>query len=281
MAEDVGVVVVHYYREVELDRLLGELVGTHEIAPDRVIVVNNGGDASRLAEIRRRRFVRWIDLDNPGYGAAVNAGVRELEGIEFILVLTHEVMLEPTAITCLATALSSDSRIGVVGPLLRDSRTGLVWSAGGVTSRIRRLPRHRAAGAESVPGGNLDSEWLDGSCFMVRQRDLSEWAALDERFFLYFEDVDLGLRILRQGRRVVAVCESTAWQSPSGHLDQFYATRNLLWLFRKHRMRGPFGLYVFETLGRLAFGWIAKPAGAGERRSKRWSGLREGMARLS
>lgn len=279
MTESFGVVVIHYRREHDLARLVSELIGAHRIDSDRIVVVDNGGDVDALDAIRRDHAVRWVRLDNPGYGAAVNAGVRALPGLDLVAVLTHEAVLEPGALDALADVLATDPAVGMVGPVLRDSRSGAIWSAGGVTSRVRRLPRHLDAGTESTIATDRDVEWLDGSCFMVRREEFLDAGGVDERFFLYFEDVDLGWRYRIRGRIVRVSPRAIAWQSPGGHLDQFYATRNPLWLFRKHGLRLPLIAYTVETIARLTIGTIVKPRGARQRQSRRWAGLRQGLAR--
>lgn len=279
MGDQLGVVVVHFHRERDLTRLLDELTGVHGIPADRILVVDNGSDAGALDDVRARLSVRWIELDNPGYGAAVNAGIRALDGVEQVLVLTHEVRLDIGSIERLSRALTLDAGVGLAGPVMLDTRDGRIWSAGGLSSRVRALPFHRAAKAELIDSGDLDAEWLDGSCFLVRRRDFLEWGGLDDRFFLYFEDVDLGWRLQERGVAVRVVGSAVAWQSPGGHLDQFYATRNALWLFRKHRRWLAFGLYAIESCARLTLGSVLKPRGVPLRQAKRWAGLREGLSR--
>lgn len=281
-ADNVGAVIVHYQREADLSSLLDQLTGRHGVPASRIVVVNNGGDESTLTDIRTGTGVGWLDLDNPGYGAAVNAGVEALPPeAELVLVLTHEVSLEAGGIEALASAIA-DPLVGLVGPLLLNPGKGTIWSAGGVTSPVRRMPRHLRSGTSTRPTGPVDAQWLDGSCFLVRRSDFDDLGGLDETFFLYFEDVDLGWRVRRElALSVRCTPTAIAYQSPGGHLDQFYATRNLLWLLRKQRQWLAYVLYSAETLVRLTLGTALRPRGSRARQSKRWAGFTQGLRKPS
>ena len=273
---DLGVVVVHYRRERDLDRLLGELLEVHGLDAASIVVVDNGSDEAHIA-VPRARGTRWLQLENPGYGSAANAGVAALPDHDRVVILTHETSMQPGALAALEAALA-DPTVGLAGPVLRDSRTGMIWSAGGTSGRLRALPAHRAAGELAVADSIPDAQWLDGSCLAVRRADWLHWGGFDERFFLYFEDVELGWRVSATGRRVVVVPAAIVSQAPGGALDQYLATRNMILLLRTHRRHVALALFLAETIARLAFGGVVRPRGARLRLSRRWAGLRDGLA---
>lgn len=271
-----GIVVIHYHREHELDRLLGDLIEHHGVAEASIIVVDNGSDDA-LVSAAMARGTRWLHLDNPGYGAAANAGVASLPDHDRIVILTHETVVLPGALPALAAALD-DPCVTIAGPVLRDSRTGAIWSAGGSSRRFRALPAHHGAGSREMVEPLPEAEWLDGSCLAVRRATWLDVGGMDERYFLYFEDVDLGWRVRSMGGRVVVVPEAVVTQSPGDALDQYLATRNTILLFRSHRRRVALALFVAETLARLSIGSILRPRGASGRAARRWAGLRDGLA---
>ena len=274
-----GAVVVDYFRTTEASELARRLATDEAFAS--VVVVSNG---SRDEELRRAREalaglpVEVVSLPNPGYGAAVNHGAELLRGrVDHLLVLTHEVRIDPSSAVALSGALAADPRVGLVGPLLLESPSGPVWSAGGTRTRVRTLPQHRDQGSrqEEVVGRARPAEWLDGAAFMVRLDDFLALGGVDDRFFLYLEDVELGSRYRRAGAEVVCLTTVSAEQASSGALDHFLATRNVLWLLRLERRRGRAALWVLETCGRLVLGRLR--AGDPERHSQRLRGLRQGL----
>ena len=238
-ASRLGAVIVHFHRERDAARLVQDLV-THQGVPGRnIVVVDNGSTGDRLLqELADRSVTPTVErLDNVGYAAGMNHGVRCLpDSVDIVLMLTHEVVLGAGCVDRLSTVLAADPRIGAVGPLLL-SGPASVWSAGGELSQMRHLPHHRDLTLGPNEGPNhhpSECAWLDGAVVMVDRVALSEIGGLDERFFLYAEDVDLGLRLNRHGHLVVVVPDARASQSPSGDIDPFLWTRNTFLLLRAH-----------------------------------------------
>ena len=277
-----GAVVVHYYRESSLSRLLTNIVTVQAIRPGNIVVVDNGSDEEAIKGVRLEHDgVRWIQLNNPGYGSAMNAGVAALpEEVDVLALLTHDVVLEGKCLHNLRTSLLSSTLNGLVGPLLLDlSSPGTVWSAGGAVSPVRKLPYHLDRGTTERPNSSLRRvEWIDGSVCVLRRQDYARVGGMAEHYFLYFEDVDFGWKFgSRLGKYVLCDTGAVAGQSPSGALTQYLATRNLLWLFKEHRMNIAWLLFLLETMFRLIIGPVARPRGALSRWRLRAMGLAAGL----
>jgi GT2 family glycosyltransferase len=272
----VGLVIVHYRNEKALAATLGCL--EHEgLLALPTVVVDNGGAVGPMGQIRQRhRGIRWLTLDNPGYGAAVNAGIRAHPAdVSMVCVLTHEVLLRRSVVERMVEALAV-SPMTIVGPKLVDGRTGGVWSLGGRQSRWTGKPAHvrHERRAVDMPYPGLEAEWLDGAVFAIRRADFEKIGGINEDFFLYFEDVELGWRLRRLfGGRVLVLPQVSAEQSPGGALDQYLATRNMLYLLWIQRRWGALALFMLETMLRLTVGAMVKPVGARDRGRRRMAGL--------
>jgi N-acetylglucosaminyl-diphospho-decaprenol L-rhamnosyltransferase len=279
----VGAVIVNYHRTHDAARLAVELVRDHGIPPERVVLVSNGSGEQEMDEARRElpQGVTVLELPNPGYGAAVNAGVRLLAGrTDFIAVLTHEVRLGAGSTRRLAEYLFTHPEAGMAGPLLLDlADPSRIWSAGGTRTRCRRLPANRLLGqpVSRAGGTEVDALWLDGAAFMVRTDALLELGGVKESYFLYMEDVELGSRFRAHGLRVVCLGSVVAAQATGGGPSTFLATRNFLWLLRAERAWIAQLLWVAECLLRLVvIGWL-RPHNAVHRQRERLHGLVEGL----
>ncbi|MAY51202.1 MAG: hypothetical protein CMH38_15045 [Microbacterium sp.] len=275
----VGAVVVHYFREADLEGMMVNLIERHKIRPQDLVVVNNGGSAELLTN--PRKIVpeeNWIDLDNPGYGAAVNAGAACLQDkVDYLLVVTHDVTVADGTIATLVSHLHATPTTGLVGPQLDDSRDGSVWSTGGLQPAPFFRPANRKT-LVSTAESTLEADWLDGACFMIRSDDFKLLGGLEESYFLYFEDVDLGWRVRSiLGKRVRCIQTARASQAPGGNLDQYLAARNLQWLLARQGHHWARTLFVLELIVRLVVGTIGKPVGAKERQKKRIRGLIAGL----
>ncbi|MGO4536391.1 glycosyltransferase family 2 protein [Leifsonia sp. 2MCAF36] len=178
-----------------------------------VVVADNGTtDIVRLREIAAMWSATLIELpENVGYGAGMNAAVAALTAEhEHILISNPDVRLAPGALAELSRLLDADPSAGAVGPKILNE-DGTVYPS------ARRLPSLRTGIGHSILepiwSGNpwtrayhadatIDvrtSGWLSGACQMVRRAAFDQLGGFDDGYFMYFEDVDLGLRIGQAG----------------------------------------------------------------------------------
>lgn len=208
----VAVVVVTYFPGQSLQRFLDTLAGASSREAAIVLVDNGSTDgAPELAASRAGvRLVRTTE--NIGYGAAANRGVAELtDDIGWVVIANADLEWEPGALDELLSAARRWPRGGAFGPLIRELDGGVypsarqlprlgrgighallanVWPGNPWTRCYRQnhgTPRERAAG------------WLSGSCLLLRRDAFHAAGGFDPRYFMYFEDVDLGDRIGRAG----------------------------------------------------------------------------------
>ncbi|HEX8122849.1 MAG TPA: glycosyltransferase family 2 protein [Solirubrobacteraceae bacterium] len=229
-----GVVVVHYRFWPDIEATLDALWAS-TLRPDAVLVVDDCSPDGSAEELRRAR--PDVDVivapENRGVIANFDAGLEELRrrGMDAILMLTHETVLEPDALELLAARLDSSPSTGAVGPLLGfSSRPDTVFSAGGQllagtwqnphAGMYEPLAEWRGTGLRRVP-------WLDGACVLVRTAAMADVGRLPTRYFHYYDDVELGVRLNQAGWRVECVTGAVARQEP-GLLSEYYRVRNRL-----------------------------------------------------
>lgn len=215
-ATDVGVIVVTYGSEQVLPAFLASIplasVGNVTV----VIADNSASDVT--AELAASAGAEYLSLDNRGYGAAINAAERTLPpSIEWLLISNPDVVVEPHAIDILRKAAAADSQIGAVGPRIVNPDGSVYPSARSVPSLrtgvghavfSRIWPRNPWTRAyrrddDSTNPRRRDAGWLSGACLLVRRSAFQGIEGFDEEYFMYFEDVDFGLRVGRAGYRNV------------------------------------------------------------------------------
>jgi N-acetylglucosaminyl-diphospho-decaprenol L-rhamnosyltransferase len=215
-----------------------------------VVLVDTGSvDGTADAVRRAHPGTEVLVLDNVGFGRAANAGVRRT-GAEVVVVCNADVRFDPGSVEVLARRLWSDPAVGAAGPLVRypDGRPqasardvpafttavghallSRVWRANPWTRRYRRT--------DADPTRARDAAWLSGCTLAVRRRAFEDVAGFDPAYFLYVEDVDLGVRLRRAGwrlryepdarvvHRVGASTGRRRWWALTTHarsLDRFY-----------------------------------------------------------
>jgi len=214
----VGIVTVAYRSNHVLDGFLDSCRAAGAGALSIVIVDNAPGgqdDASGLAAAHGADYIALPQ--NPGYGGAVNAGVRALpDAVDWVMISNPDVVLAPGAIDLLRAAGEADPAIGAVGPAVLNPDGSVYPSARAVPSLRtgighalfvnlwQRNPWTLAYRRETGASDQArDAGWLSGSCLLVRRSAFDAIGGFDEGYFMYFEDVDLGFRLGRAGYRNV------------------------------------------------------------------------------
>jgi GT2 family glycosyltransferase len=233
----IAVVVVTFSAPSDLlDRCLAAI--TSSAGVDRVIVVDNGGRAAPTVA-----GVEVVRVANRGYGAAANAGfdVARTGGAGLIALLNDDVIVRPGWIAPLVAEFDAagTAPVGAVQPML------LFADGDPEHDRVNSLGvrlRHDGSGVDvglgdpppDVPFA-ADIALFTGGAVMFDTRFLDATGGFDERYFLYYEDVDLGLRGAERGWRyriaTASVVEHVGGATTGGdpRRTRYLQERNRLW----------------------------------------------------
>jgi N-acetylglucosaminyl-diphospho-decaprenol L-rhamnosyltransferase len=154
-----------------------------------VIIVDNASVDETLNEVERHLpNAQWVALEkNMGFGAANNLGVK-MATTEFVLLLNPDCSLHPGAVAALVETADEHQDAAAVGPQLIDRHgkpdLSYRWRSGAWQSR--------GSGASGVTCVGFFS----GACMLIRRTAMCKVGGFDDRFFLYYEDDDLCLRLL-------------------------------------------------------------------------------------
>jgi GT2 family glycosyltransferase len=181
-------------------------------------VIDNLSENGTVAMVRRTfPDVTVIEKEeNVGFGRAVNEAFRQTTG-SYVLVLNPDIVVHPGSIERLHRYMESNRDVALCAPKLLNEDGTLQYSCRtdyslGVylfrrTPLRRWFPNHRIVRDHLMAtwdhASARDVDWVLGAAFMLRRSAFQENLVMDERFFLYFEDVDLCLRLRRAGWRVV------------------------------------------------------------------------------
>ena len=154
--------------------------------------------------------------ENTGYAKAVNWGIRESSG-EKIFVLNPDTVVKKDSIKKLIDYMDSNPSAGLVGPRLLNFDGTPQQSAFRFykipTILCRRTPLGRTGYGKKILeefmlknmdlGKPAEVDWLSGAAIMASRSAIEKIGPMDERFFIYFEDVDWARRFLQQGYKVI------------------------------------------------------------------------------
>jgi hypothetical protein len=210
------VIIVSFNTRNDLLACLDSLAAGRPRDLRQVVVVDNAS-SDGSADAVRAAFpsVAVIALDrNAGFAAANNAGIRATTA-PLILLLNSDTIVPPGAIDAMVARLASRADAAVLGPRLVDASGRAELSFGRMMSPVNELRQKllvrwqaRQVGPavrwiERATREERAVDWVSGACLLVRRADAEAVGLLDERYFMYAEDVDFCAAIRRRGRTVL------------------------------------------------------------------------------
>lgn len=202
-----------------------------------VTVVDNGStDESRSVAEASPLEVEWIQLEeNVGFAAGNNLALRRARE-PFVVLLNNDVRFEPSWLGAVLAPLRADERIAGAGGLVLDADGVLVESAGDYVSTAGHVHQNGYGQAPETVVIDRRPTAITAAACAFRRRALEQVGFFDERFFAYYEDVDLCLRLRLAGWELALEPEATvrhAGHGTSRGSARFEAigVRNLLYLF--------------------------------------------------
>jgi GT2 family glycosyltransferase len=203
---DLSIIIVSFNARPDLERCLQSLHDAPPAALHEVLVVDNGSTDGSVAAARRWPEVRVIEVGaNVGFARANNIGIRASAGTNLLL-LNSDTIVPPAAIDQLLGELARDPDVAVVGPRLVDAAGRAELSYGrmiGPLNELRQKRRARGGAIEDLTSQRLHPDWVSGACLLVRRADAEAVGGLDERYFMYTEDVDFCAALRARGRRIL------------------------------------------------------------------------------
>lgn len=164
---------------------------------------------------------------NRGFAHGNNIGIAHARG-KYVLIMNPDIVVRSGALEALADFLERHPRVAAVGPKLTNPDGSLQYSCfhfpdlfipfyrrtvfGVLPFARRAIARYCMASANHAKAQAVD--WLLGAAIMIRKSAIDAVGLMDERFFLYFEDVDWCRRFWEKHHEV--------WYVPEASLTHFH-----------------------------------------------------------
>lgn len=217
-------VVILNYKTADLTiGCLESLVGEVQAAPDmQVVVVDNNsqdGSAEQIqAAIDAQGWKSWATLmpldRNDGYASGNNAAIRpalsSAQPPQYFLILNPDTVVRAGAVQALVDFMDQHPQVGIAGSRLEDPDGTPQCSAFRFPSILGELEGSIRLGivsnllsrwkvAPPVPETTCQTDWVAGASMIVRREVFETAGLMDEKYFLYFEEVDFCIAAHRAG----------------------------------------------------------------------------------
>lgn len=273
---DLSTVIVNYRSRIPLLDCVASLAVDAAGYKHEIVVVDNDPAGGTLEELARRfPKVRGIaNAENVGFARAVNQGIAATTGT-FVMIVNPDCFVERGSTTALVGYLRAHPRTGVVGPRMIGRDGKLQYSARSFPEPLtflfnryslltRLFPRNKYSRRYLLSDWDHASvrsvDWLSGACLMVRRSAIEEVGPMDEKYFMFNEDVDWCRRMKLGGWDVVYVPEAMMHHDIGASRRKVAAKviierhRGMIHYFHKYHPANPLVRFAADTIIRLRAG---------------------------
>lgn len=243
----VSVVLVNFRGAADTIEAIGHLKATDwpEDRLEIIVVENNSGDDSAQVIAAAAPDVTLIvSPTNDGFAGGCNRGVAAATG-EFLAFLNNDAKPDPRWISSAVERFAESDRIGAVASRVLDWDGELVDYVGSAMTWFGM--GYKPDTAQKEPPTSMERRDVlfgTGSAMFVRRDVYEELGGFDERYFMFFEDVDFGWRLNLRGWRFAYEPASLAYHKHhasmgafGSHAENYLLERNALFTLYKNLER--------------------------------------------
>ena len=215
-----------------------------------ILVIDNGSKDDSPSLLNDSLIdASFLELpENLGFAGGANVGLRKAldEGYDHCLLINNDAFPARDMLTRLIAQLSED--IALLSPkILYESQPDKIWFAGASQDPNSLELRGRAQGTSDGPQWmeSRDVDYLLGTCLLVNLDAVKEVGLMDDRFFMYYEDLDWSIRFRKAGYRLRLVADAHLYHRVSvssggtnSPLRRYHLARNGTIFYHKHSQDG-------------------------------------------
>ena len=205
-----SIVIVSFNARADLVACLLSLKKGPPSMEHEIIVVDNASTDGSVEAAIKLPAVRVIEMGrNAGFAAANNVGIRASRG-DLLLLLNSDTLVPPGALNRLVARLRATPSAAIAGPRLVDAEGQPELSFGPMISPLNEWrQKHRSPDwIRANTSREHFVDWVSGACLLVYRAEAEAVGLLDDRFFLYTEDVDFCHAVRALGRKVLFTPEA-------------------------------------------------------------------------
>jgi len=261
-----AIIIVNYNTEKELKDCLFSVYDNNLNMPFEIFVVDNNS-RDKSVDMIKNNFpeVKLIENDrNLGFAKANNKAIK-ISLAPYILLLNPDIVLKKDSLSKMVSFMEENPKIGILGCKLVNQKNELLPSCEkfpGIMGEFLQniyldkiIRSHYLMKNITLSKWKHDErksvDWITGACFMMRKTMLEDIGLMDERYFLYYEDVDLCYRAKKHGWEVYFMPEAEVihyqGRSSRANLDKTIAISywSKFFFYKKYYSLGTYNFLKF------------------------------------
>jgi O-antigen/teichoic acid export membrane protein/GT2 family glycosyltransferase len=255
ISQTLSIIIVNYKSQDYLMKCLCSIRKYLKDVGHEIIVVDNASGKGCL-DLIKEEFSEIIFLENSeniGFSRANNQGIEVSSG-EYILLLNNDAEVLPGSLQTMLNVMKQSPETGLLGCLLVNPDKTIQESYGmglGIFNEICRKyffnKLYEKSGQswrkwilKKLHSSALEVEWVRGACMLFQRNAIADVGLMDENYFMYFEDMDIGLSLRKRGWEVRFTPEASiihhqgVSQSKAPHLKTMAYRKSQLYYYKKN-----------------------------------------------
>ncbi len=216
---DLSIIILNYYNKNLIKELLNNIKELNLKYDYEIIVIDNASYDGVEDLVKKHDKVKFLQSKkNKGFAAGNNLGIKEAQG-KYILICNPDLAILSKGIDILYDYMENNLEVGLAGPRLINADHSIQYSS--TRFPDYKLPFYRRTALGKTKKGqeylnhylmkdlnhyqNYYVPALFGACLMIRKSCLDKVGLLDERYFMYMEDLDWSRRFWEKGYKVAYI----------------------------------------------------------------------------
>ncbi len=231
----------------------------------KIVIIDNASSDNSVSELERKYddVIIISNKENVGFAGGNNIGIDMAvnNGAKYIWLLNNDTVVHPESLKELVASVGQ-YELALIGGKVYKYGTGCdIWYDGGAINWWKGKAYHthihlKDNGFVTEP---CSTEWISG-CSMFALAKLFEQHRMDEKFFLYFEDVDYCCKLRQAGIPLIVIPGGVVWHKTSAsvrktsYIQFYYSIRNNLYFMQSHgALYHKFYFYLYFIVRTLIF----------------------------
>lgn len=213
-----------------------------------IIIVDNASSKGDVDTLKKEfpGIILIKSKENLGFAGGNNLGIKQSKG-EYILLLNNDTEVDPGFLEPLVDKFRSNPLIGAISPKIYFHHTPNMLQFTGISEINKYTTRSTGWGFGKMDEGQFDEDkesfFAHGAAMMVSRKVIKKVGLMAEIYFLYYEEMDWGLRIRNAGYQIFYVHNSIIYHKESvstgreSPLKTYYINRARI-LFMRRNVKG-------------------------------------------
>ncbi len=218
-----SIIIVNYNTKNLTKNCLNSIFANCKSINFEIIVVDNNSQDSSI-EMLKKDFGDKIKLiannENIGFGPANNQGAKIAKG-KYLFFLNSDTIIKSDIFSAIKIFLNSNKDIGVISPKLLLADGSEQERAYGKFPTLFSVIAEKFKRPKIVKNKSLEVDWVSGAALIIRKDIFKRVSGFDEKFFMYFEDIDLCRRVKDFGYKIIVFSEIAVIHLGGKSLNKF------------------------------------------------------------